>query len=373
MTPVQQLRDFGQSVWLDYLDHALIAEGELDSMIDRDGITGATSNPTIFQRALASSRDYDALIGNAAPLFSDAAVFEEIEMREVTMACDLFRRVYDATEGADGFVSIEVSPLLAHDAAASIEEARRLWTFISRPNVMIKLPGTREGLTAIEQCLFEGINVNVTLLFSVERYRQVIDAYLRALERRVVDGKAIDRVASVASFFVSRVDTKVDRAIDAISEGHGWKDVPRGRAAIANAELAYREYTQSLATERWRRLAARGARPQRVLWASTSTKNPAYPPLYYAEALVGPGTIDTMTRETLRTYLSQGHPRIHLGKSIEEARVQSNQLAALGVDFAQVTRELEEEGIEAFSKSYAQALSTVAKKRQITSSVTTPD
>jgi transaldolase len=342
-------------------------------MIDQQGLTGATSNPTIFQKAIAASRDYDALIGSAAPLFSDAAVFEEIEVHEVAMACDLFRHVYDATNGADGFVSIEVSPLLARKTSASIEEARRLWTFVARPNVMIKLPGTREGLPAIERCLTEGININITLLFSVERYRQVAQAYLHALERRLAEGKPIDRVASVASFFVSRVDTKVDHEIDALSEGRSWKDLPRGRAAIANAELAYQEYTKLLASDRWRALAALGAQPQRLLWASTATKDPAYPDLYYAEALVGAGTIDTMTRETFSAYLANGKPLEHLGGSAERARAQLNDLSGLGIDFRRVTEELEDEGIEKFSKSYGQALATIAKKRQLTSNPTATD
>jgi transaldolase len=373
MTPIQQLHHLGQSVWLDYLDHAVIAGGELHSMIERNGLTGATSNPTIFQKAIAASRDYDALIGGVAPLFSDAAVFEEIEVHEVAVACDLFRRVYDATNGADGFVSIEVSPLLARSTRASIEEARRLWTFVARPNVMIKLPGTTEGLPAIEQCLAEGININITLLFSVERYRQVVDAYLRALERRVAERKPIDRVASVASFFVSRVDTKVDRAIDALGASHSAKAGPRGRAAIANAELAYEEYTELLNSERWRALAMLGAQPQRLLWASTSAKDPAYPDLYYAEALVGAGTIDTMTRETFRAYLDHGKPHSHLGGWGERARVQLSDLSGLGIDFTKVTDELEEEGIEGFTRSYGQALATIADKRQITSNATVTD
>lgn len=373
MTPIEQLWHLGQSVWLDYVDHALIAGGELESMINRDGLTGATSNPTIFQKAIAASRDYDALIDSAAPLLSDAAVFEEIEVHEVAMACDLFRHVYDRTNGGDGFVSIEVSPLLARTTSSSIEEARRLWTFVARPNVMIKLPGTREGLPAIERCLTEGINVNITLLFSVERYRQVAQAWLHALEKRVAEGKPIDRVASVASFFVSRVDTKVDHAIDALSEGRSWKELPRGRAAIANAELAYQEYTQLLDSERWRALAARGAQPQRLLWASTSTKDPAYPDLYYAEALVAPGTIDTMTRETFSAYLDHGKPRSHLVGSGERAREQLSDLSGLGIDFRRVTNELEDEGIEKFSKSYGQALVTIAKKRQLTINATAPD
>jgi transaldolase len=342
-------------------------------MIDRDGVTGATSNPTIFRKALAASDAYDALIENAPPLCSDAAIFEDIETREVKRACDHFRRVYDATNGADGFVSIEVSPLLARKTSASIEEARRLWTFVSRPNVMIKLPGTREGLKAIEQCLTEGINVNITLLFSVERYREVAEAYLRALERRVAEGKSIDRVASVASFFVSRVDTKVDKALDALGRGRDEAEALRGHAAIANAQLAYEEYTRLLTTERWRKLAGRGARPQRVLWASTSPKDPAYPALYYAEALVGAGTIDTMTPATLRAYTSNSQPRICLEKTTEQAHQVLKDLSALGIDFTRVTDELEDEGIGAFTKSYGEALASIAKKRQVTRDASAPE
>jgi transaldolase len=370
MTPIQQLQELGQSVWLDDLDHALVARGELLSMIEKDGLTGATSNPTIFQKSLAASRDYDALIESAAPLLSEAALFEEVESREVALACDQFRQVYDATHGADGFVSLEVSPLLARDTAGSIEEARRLWMLVSRPNAMIKLPGTHEGVLAIERCLAEGINVNITLLFSVERYLQVAEAYFRALERRIEEGKGIEHVASVASFFVSRVDVKVDKALDSLDANASTHP---GRAAIANAQLAYGEYTRLLASARWRQLAERGARPQRLLWASTTPKDPAYPDLYYAEALVGEGTIDTMTLETFRAYRSHGKPQRRLSGATEEATRQLGELSALGIELTRVTDELEDEGIEAFVKSYDKALAMIADKRQATASASAPE
>ncbi|MDB4996503.1 MAG: uncharacterized protein JWM74_3935 [Myxococcaceae bacterium] len=370
--PIQRLRELGQSVWLDFLDQKLLRSGELERMIQRDGVAGLTSNPTIFQKAIASTNDYDAFIRHISPIESDAGVFESIQVRTVTRACDQLRPIYDQTDGGDGFVSIEVSPALARDTAGSIAEARRLWSVVGRPNLMVKIPGTREGLAAIQQCLTEGININITLLFSVERYLAVADAYLLALEARLARREPFDCIASVASFFVSRVDTKVDKVLDAIvasptassSVREGAK-AERGKAAIANAKIAYEQYDRLLASDRWRHLANRGARPQRLLWASTSPKDPAYPDLHYAEALVGPGTIDTMTRETLRAYAERGAPDVRLTRGRTEARAHLANLAALGVDFSKVTQELEDEGIRAFMDSYEKALAAISEKRTI--------
>src|SRR5690349_24648976 len=270
---MQELLDQGQSVWLDYLRRGMLESGELQRMID-DGLRGMTSNPTIFEHAIGGSTDYDeALARVASSPRTDREVFEALAVEDVRSAGDLFRPVYDRSQGADGFVSLEVSPTLARDTAGTIAEARRLWAAVDRPNVMIKVPGTREGWPAIERLLTDGINVNITLLFSLEHYRQVAEAFVRALEARRTAGQAMDRVASVASFFVSRVDTEVDRRLDA--RGRGPSDL-RGMIAIANAQLAYAWFRDLLDSKPWRALAAAGAKPQRLLWASTGTKDPAY-------------------------------------------------------------------------------------------------
>jgi transaldolase len=371
MHPIARLHELGQSVWLDYLDHGFIVSGELERMIREDGIAGATSNPTIFQKSIASSAAYDPLIrSTSGQSTTDARVFEDIEVQTVTLACDAFRRVYDDTNGADGFVSIEVSPGIASDTNASIDEAHRLWSRVDRPNVMVKIPGTKAGIPAIEACLSDGININVTLLFSVERYLEVVDAFLRALEHRATEGLPINRIASVASFFVSRVDTKVDQLIDRFIAGDGFDGErameQRGQAAIANARLAFDAYRRILSPSapRWSNLAAQGARPQRVLWASTSTKDPTYPDLYYADALIGPGTIDTMTLETVRAFAAHGSPKVSLTAGMAAAREHMRTLAAIGVDIGRVTAELEEEGVRAFAASYDKALASIAQKKR---------
>jgi len=365
MNPTHMLQQLGQSVWLDFLDHRLIASGELGRLVEQDHLRGVTSNPTIFEKAIASSSDYDDLILGAPPEESDADVFERIQVREVQLACDALRPVYDATAGADGFASIEVSPLVANDTRGSIEAARRLWKAVARPNAMVKIPGTREGVPAIERSLAEGINVNVTLLFSVERYAAVADAHVRALEERAARNEPIDRLASVASFFVSRVDTKVDKALDELrGSRRELGAAERGQAAIANAKLAYERYEQTYTGERWARLAARGARLQRILWASTSPKDPVYPDLYYAEALVGPMTIDTMTKQTLAAYVDHGNPQRRISLARDQARAHLLRLADLGLDFPRMMQELEDEGVRAFVDSFEKARAVIAKKRR---------
>jgi transaldolase len=354
MNAIHRLRELGQSVWLDFVNHELVESGELRRMIEHDGISGLTSNPTIFEKSIARSKDYDDLIEGAAPDETVARIFERICVRDIQLACDAFRATYEATAGADGFASIEVSPLAAHDTEESITQTRRLWTSVARPNVMVKIPGTREGLRAIEQCLAAGINVNITLLFSVERYEEVANAYLHALEHRRSAGMPIDRVASVASFFVSRVDVKIDPKVP---------PELRGRAAIANAKIAFEAHDRIFSGPRWQSLAALGARPQRVLWASTSPKDPAYPDVFYAEALAGPDSVDTMTKETVRAYLDHGRPELRLTKNVADAHTLLAQLGMRGVDFAKALAELEDEGVQAFAKSYAEALATIAKKR----------
>lgn len=359
-TAMQALLELGQSVWLDYLRRGMFRSGELQSLID-GGLRGMTSNPTIFEQAIAGSSDYDdELMSLARSRMSDLAVFERLATGDVRQAADLFRPVYDATDGRDGFVSLEVSPTLARDTERTIAEARRLWAEVDRPNLMIKVPGTREGWPAIERLLTEGINVNITLLFSLEHYRQVAEAYVRALEARRRAGKPLDRLASVASFFVSRVDTETDRRIEA--KGGPLLDL-RGKVAIANAQLAYVWFRDHIESAAWQRLAAAGAGPQRLLWASTGTKNPAYSDVLYLETLIGPNTINTVPPDTLRKFDDHGTVAPTLAGHEADARARMERLARLGVDFDDVTGVLEDEGIEKFEKSYAALLAAIGRKR----------
>ena len=365
MNRIRRLEELGQSVWLDHIDHELIASGELERLVWRDGLRGVTSNPTIFQKAIAGSQSYDALLRDAAPSETDEALLERVMVRELTRACDVLRPVYDATGGGDGFASIEVAPSVASDCAGSVEQACRLWAAVARPNLMVKIPGTQAGLPAIESCLAHGININVTLLFSVPRYREVVEAYFKALEGRASRNEPVERIASVASFFVSRVDTKVDEALDALEgERRSAGRALRGKIGIANARLAYAEYERLYTSARWKRLAARGARAQRLLWASTSTKDPEYPDVYYIDALAGPETVDTMTPESFRAYLDHGDPASRLEDGRDRAREQMEALASLGIDFSRVADELEDEGVEKFAKSYDEAVKSIAAKRK---------
>jgi transaldolase/glucose-6-phosphate isomerase len=360
-TAMHALIDLGQSVWLDYLRRGMLRSGELQSLID-DGLRGMTSNPTIFEHAIGGSSDYDATLrALATSPRSDLGIFEQLAVEDVGQAADLFRPVYDATEGRDGFVSLEVSPTLARDTERTIAEARRLWAQVDRPNVMIKVPGTKEGWPAIERLLTEGVNINVTLLFSLEHYRQVAEAYMRALEARKRTGKPIDRLASVASFFVSRVDTETDRRIDA--KGGALLDL-RGKVAIANAQLAYAWFRESLRDARWQRLASAGARPQRLLWASTGTKDPTYSDVLYVDSLIGPDTINTMPPATLQLFEDHGTVARTLLEDASEAGIVMDRLAAGGVDFADVTRALEDDGIEKFAKSFETLLGVIGSKRK---------
>lgn len=362
---IQRLAELGQSAWLDFLDRRLLTSGELRRLVDEDGIRGVTSNPTIFEKAISSSSDYDDVIRSAPASDSDARVLERIMVRDLTLACDELRAVYDRTNGADGFASIEVDPTIAHDTAAQVEQAKRLWDAVDRPNLMVKIPATRAGLPAIESCLAHGININITLLFSVSRYREVEEAYLRALERRVATGKPLDRVASVASFFVSRIDTKIDALLDAMPNAlRGAAGALRGQIAIANAKIAYEEYERRAGSERFRALAAKGARPQRLLWGSTSPKDPRYADIYYVEALAGRDTVDTMTLDCVRAYLDHGAPEERLTRDRDRAHRQMAALAELAVDFERVTDQVEEEGVEKFVKSFRDSLRAIAAKRR---------
>jgi transaldolase len=364
MNRIQRLAELcHQSAWLDFLDRRLLTSGDFRRLIE-NGIRGVTSNPTIFQKAIAGGTDYDALIRAARPSESDASVLERVMLRDLTLACDELRSAYERSDGRDGFASIEVDPTIADDAAAQIEQAKRLWEAVDRPNLMVKIPATRAGLPAIESCLAHGININVTLLFSVSRYREVIEAHLRALERRVQANKPLDGVASVASFFVSRVDTKVDKLLDAMPAAlREQASSLRGQIAIANAKVAYEAYEHVIEGDRWKALAARGARPQRLLWGSSSPKDPRYADTYYIEALIGPDTVDTMTLESVRAYLDHGEPEVRITKDRDRCHTQLRQLEELGVKLDQVTDQLETEGVASFTESFHRSLKAIAEKR----------
>lgn len=358
----------GQSLWLDYIDRAMLHNGDLARRIREDALTGMTSNPTIFEKALAEGAAYDAQLAALPAALSDREAFFALAATDVRDACDAFRGVYDATNGGDGYVSLEVSPDLARDAAGTVAEARRLWATVDRPNLMIKVPGTPEGAVAIRQLIAAGINVNVTLLFALDAHARVIEAYLAGLEDRVAAGLPVDRVASVASFFVSRVDSAVDKALAARGAAHPDEaDACRalqGRAAIANARLAYRLVRQAFAGERWAPLVARGARLQRPLWASTSTKNPAYRDVVYVEELVGPDTVNTLPPATLEAFRDHGEVRPSVGEDPEGAVATLAALEARGIALADVTDALLREGLAAFEHSFVTLLAGLRAKRQ---------
>ena len=362
MNPLQALARQGQSLWLDYIRRGMTRAGELGKMVVDDGLRGVTSNPSIFQQAIAGSDDYaDLLHDLCADAELDAkAIYERLAIEDIREAADVLRRVYDETNGADGFVSLEVSPSLGRDTHGTLEEARRLWRAVDRPNLMIKVPGTVEGCVAIERLLAEGINVNVTLLFSQQAYAAVAEAYVRALETRAAKGEAIDRIASVASFFVSRIDSEIDARL----EKRGNKAL-QGKAAIANAKLAYADVYQPLvASARWKALADKGARPQRLLWASTGTKNKAYSDVLYIEELIGPDTVNTAPPQTLAAFKDHGKAAPTLLQDVAGARRSMQQLAEAGIDVDDVTDLLLERGLELFREAMDGLLATVATKQR---------
>lgn len=351
------LHDAGQSIWLDYIDRRMLHDGSLERRIRDDSLTGMTSNPTIFQKALAEGEAYDEQLGAAKAGLGAWELFELVEVQDVQSACDQFRGVYDATNGADGYVSIEVSPGVADDPDATIAEGRRLWAAVDRPNVMVKVPGTESGARAVRALLAEAVNVNVTLLFSVDAHRRVMDAYLDALEERAAAGQPVGRIASVASFFVSRVDNEVDARLDAVAatlpeDRRAHALALRGKAAIANAATAYQAFRAQFSGPRWEALAARGAMVQRPLWASTSTKNPAYRDVLYVEQLVGPDTVNTMPPATLDAYRDHGETRRTVDADPAGAERTLADLEALGVPMREVTDKLLADGIASFQKSF---------------------
>jgi transaldolase len=364
--PLRRLQHFGQSVWLDHLDRTLIASGELTRMIERDGLRGVTSNPAIFDKALSGSAAYDADIRALSRQGrTTAQIYQEITAGDIRDAADLFSHEFKASGGQYGFVSLEVNPHLARDTEGTIEEARRFWIALDRPNVFIKVPATAEGLPAIQQLISEGINVNVTLLFGLDRYRRVAEAYIAGLERRAAAGRPLT-VASVASFFLSRIDMLIDPQLEEIARQGGTRGeraaALRGEIAIASAKQAYRLYKEIFGAERFQKLAAQNARPQSLLWASTGTKNAAYADVKYVEPLVGPATINTMPQETMDAYRDHGQPAARLEDGVDNALLQHRALAELGIDLDQLTVQLEEEGIEKFNLPYDRSMEDLQRK-----------
>lgn len=367
--PLAELTRLGQSVWLDYIRRGILDSGELEQMIRERSLRGVTSNPAIFEQAIARSDDYDDELELLAAEGAEALeVYETVAVADIQRAADLFRHIYDDSKGHDGFVSLEVSPELAHDTEGTLEEARRLWEMTDRPNVMIKVPGTDEGLPVIEQLIAEGVNVNITLLFSIDGYEKVMEAYLRGLERRAAAGEPLAHVASVASFFVSRVDTAVDalleqKAAEAADEQEREQILAlRGRAAIANAKLAYARFQEVVATERFASLREQGAQIQRPLWASTSTKNPAYRDVMYVEELIGPETVNTMPLATVEAFADHGVARRTVDQDVDGARQVIADIESLGIDFAGVTHQLQIEGVEKFVEPFRELLRQVDEK-----------
>jgi transaldolase len=366
-TRLQRLHDAGQSIWLDFIDRSILRNGELQRRIRDDALTGMTSNPTIFEKALAEGHEYDDQLA-AAPAGSTAKeLFELVESTDVRDACDIFKPVFERTGGADGFVSIEVSPASANDADAPVAEAQRLWAMVDRPNVMIKVPGTEQGALAVRQLTAAGVNVNITLLFAIEAHRRVIEAYFAGLEGRRHAGKPIDRIASVASFFVSRVDTEVDKRLDALAASVSGEQrerilALRGRAAIANAQLAYQLFRDEFSSPRWAPLAAAGARVQRPLWASTSTKNPAYRDVVYVEQLIGPDTVNTMPPATIEAFRDHGVVERTVDAHVDAAKRTIADLGAVGVDLDDVTATLLRQGLASFQKSFDTLIAGLEKK-----------
>jgi len=357
--------EVGQSIWLDYIERTMVHNGEMKAFVD-SGVRGVTSNPTIFQQAIAKSDAYqDELATLAKSGKSTKEIFEALAVADIQAATDLLLPVYQESGGKDGFVSIEVAPDLAYETQATIEEARRLHKSVNRPNVMVKVPATEAGIEAIRQLIADGININVTLIFGLERYAKVKEAYLQGLEARVDKGQPIADIASVASFFVSRVDSNVDDKLKAAkaTDGSDPKAL-MGKTALANAKLAYAQFEAKFSGERWEKLAAKGAQLQRPLWASTSVKNPDYPDLLYVEPLMGPHTVNTMPTNTLDAFKDHGVVASRVREGVAEAEVLFTQLAALGISIDQVTEELEQEGVKKFADSYEDLLATIEKQRQ---------
>ena len=360
MSKLKALNHLGQSIWYDYIRRFFIISGELQGLIE-EGLGGVTSNPSIFEKAINGSSDYDEAIRRLVEMEKSVEeIYEELVLDDISRAADLMRSVYESTQGVDGYVSLEVSPTLAHDTKGTIAEARRLFKVLDRPNVMIKVPATPAGVPAIEELIASCININVTLIFSLDHYRFVAEAYLKGLERRLANHGDISKVASVASFFISRVDTAVDQVLTSL----GNKDL-QGKIAIANAKVAYDTFRQIFRGSRWEKLAASGARVQRPLWASTGTKNPEYPDTLYVDQLIGPDTVNTLPPATLNAFRDHGSVAHTLTEEIEEAEAQLGQLEDLGIDLKSITQKLQEEGLQSFADSFKTIMASIRYKRDL--------
>ena len=369
--PLIQLKALGQSVWYDNIDRTQLNSGQFKRLLDEDGVVGVTANPTIFQKSISHGDAYDAQITQLIKEGkSTNEIYEAIVLQDIRTVADILRPIYDSTNRQDGFVSLEVSPDLAHNTEGTISEVRRFWKMVDRPNLMIKIPATQEGIPAVRQALTEGINVNITLIFSIEFYRQVTDAFLTALEDRNAEGKDISHIASVASFFVSRVDTLVDKLLEdkikATSDSAEQQMLKslEGKAAIANARLVYQDFKRIFGTPRFETLKHSGAQVQRPLWASTSTKNPAYRDVLYAEELIGPNTVDTMPLETIENFRDHGQVRLSIEDDIPQARADLATLEKIGIHYDQVTQQLLDEGVQKFADSFHELFQGIENKKQ---------
>ena len=370
--PLLQLKELGQSVWYDNIDRSQLASGQFQRMLDEDGVVGVTANPTIFEKSISTGHAYDEQIDQLIREGkSTNEIYEALIITDIQTVADILRPIYEQTNGHDGYVSLEVSPDLAHDTEATLSEVRRFWKMVNRPNLMIKIPGTSEGLPAILQSLTEGINVNITLIFSIDTYRKVADAYITALEKRNAEGKDINRMASVASFFVSRVDTLVDKMLEdkikATSDSAEQQKLKslEGKAAIANARIVYQEFKRIFNSPRFEKLKQNGAHVQRPLWASTSTKNPAYRDVLYAEELIGPDTVDTMPLETIQKFRDHGRVRLSIEDDIPQAHAVLDALEKIGIHYDQVTQQLQDEGVKKFADSFHELFKGIESKKKV--------
>ncbi|MFO7445834.1 MAG: transaldolase [Ignavibacteriaceae bacterium] len=359
--PLIELEKFGQSVWLDNISRGLLKKGELKALVENDGLRGVTSNPTIFQKAIGAGTDYDEQFNEIVkknPNLTAYEIFVELAVKDIQDGADTLRPVYDKTNGQDGYISLEVAPDLAYDTEATINEARRLFKLVNRPNLMIKIPATTEGMPAIKQMISEGVNINVTLIFSQKFYEDVVEAYISGLEARAAKGENLDHVASVASFFISRIDSAVDKKLDAIKN----TDL-QAKIAIANAKLVYDKAKELFGSERFKKLAAKGAKVQRLLWASTSTKNPAYSDILYVEELIGKDTVNTLPPATVDAYRDHGKPASRIESNLDEAKAQMAKLKELGISFDEITKKLTEDGVKSFADSFTDLLNTIDRKK----------
>ncbi len=366
--PLLELQSLGQSIWIDFISRGIISSGELQRMIKEDGVSGVTSNPSIFEKAITKSDDYDEAIRALTVQGKKTdEVYQLLTVEDIQMVADVLRPTYDRTDGQDGFVSLEVSPNLAHDTQGTMQEARLLWSLVDRPNSMIKVPATREGLDAIKELTGEGVNVNITLLFGLPRYQEVVNAYLDGLEILANKGGNLHFVASVASFFLSRIDVLLDPVLETKKKESGptaeIASILQGQVAIASARVAYQLYKEFFHSDRFARLAAKGARPQRLLWASTSTKNPMYGDTKYVEPLIGPETINTVPVETLHAYRDHGRPQLSLEQNISRAYHTLNKLSLVGIDLDRATQQLEEEGVEKFVSALERLMLSLREKQ----------